>query len=102
LADEEVAGGDQPDVGRNEVAGTQQHDVAGNQLGDRYFAGLGLGIGAGAPQHRGRGAHVTSLPATFDTCVWHENARLPPNVAKISLRLLVARRSACHVRASIY
>src|ERR1700739_1835291 len=20
---------------------------------------------------------VTSLPATFDTCVWHENARLP-------------------------
>src|SRR5260370_680448 len=57
LADEDVTGGNQPNVSRNEVAGRQSHDVAGNELGDGYFAGLRFRIGFGTPQHRGGGAH---------------------------------------------
>jgi hypothetical protein len=57
LTDEDVAGSDQPNVGRNQIAGTQPHYVAGNEFGDRYFPGLGLHIRFGTPQHRGRGAH---------------------------------------------
>ncbi len=103
LADEEIAGFDQLDVGRDHVPRLQVHYVTGHQLGHRHLLALGGNPGRGATLHGGGIAHqrlerlgrlgrAILLPETQQTAQAHHDAEddhLDP--------ILVARLGHQHV-----